>query len=83
MLQKAWQLAVAATDWAALHQRRQRMTDAELAHELGGTAVAQAAALCYGPFSEQQMPKSSRCAVLMLCSMLLIEKCCPSFYCID
>ena len=51
---------MAATDWAALHEQRPQMTDAELAEELGSTAVAQAAALCYGPLSGQQMPPSPR-----------------------
>ena len=61
MLREAWHLAIAATDWGALHQRRQRLTDTELADELGSTVVARAAALCYGPFSEQQTPMSARC----------------------
>ena len=61
MLREAWRLAVAATDWGALHQRRHRLTDAELADELGSTVVAQAAALCYGPVSEQQTPVPVRC----------------------
>ena len=61
MLREAWHLAIGATDWGALHQRRQRLTDTELADELRSTLVAQAAALCYRPSFEQQTPMSARC----------------------
>ena len=68
MLQEAWQLSVAATDWAELHRQRPQMTDADLADELGRTAVAQAASMCYGPQSAQQIPKWSRYVHLNLTS---------------
>lgn len=60
MLQEAWQLAIMATDWTSVHKGRLHMTDADLAVQLAGTAVAQAASLCYGPSSAQRMPERSR-----------------------